>query len=88
MANIKRNDSLNRRSAVDGSISSRGSPGLDALPLTQSSRHSSKDNVFASFLEGRNSNYIDPTINADIQSPSSTTLERSPSHEGPVGRTK
>jgi hypothetical protein len=73
IANIKRKDGLNRRSADDDSISStRESARLDGSPLIQSSRHSSKDNIFASFLERRNSNYIKSAIDADVQSASST----------------
>ena len=72
IANTKRKDGLNRRSAVDDSISSRGSAGLDGSPLIQSSHHSSKDNIFASFLERRNSNYIKSAIDADVQSASPT----------------
>lgn len=72
IANIKKKDDLNRRSAVDDSISSRGSAGLNESPLIQSSRHSSKDNIFASFLERKNSNYIKSAIDADVQSASST----------------
>ena len=62
----------------DGSTSPTSS---HRFPLVETSNRDSKDNIFASFLDGRPSTDNNPTMDADIDSyfiPSSPTKRISP----------
>jgi hypothetical protein len=75
---LLRTDDSDSGFSGDGSISPTSS---HRFPLVETSNHNSKDNIFASFLDGRPSTDNNPTMDADIDSdfiPSSSTKHISP----------